>query len=56
MHIYLGIVNNAIMNTGVHVYFQISVFIFFWYIPNYKMNRVSEKALQIIYTDGQQAY
>ena len=30
----LAIVNNAAMNTGVHVSFWISVFVFFRYIPN----------------------
>ena len=29
----LTIVNNAAMNIGVHVYFQVSGFVFFWYIP-----------------------
>ena len=29
----LAIVNNASMNIGVHVSFQISVFVFFGYIP-----------------------
>ena len=29
----LANVNNAIVNTGVHVSFKISVFMFFWYIP-----------------------
>ena len=30
---FLAIVNNAAMNTGVHVSFQVSVFIFFQYMP-----------------------
>ena len=29
----LAIVNNAVMNIGVHVSFRISVFVFFRYIP-----------------------
>ena len=29
----LAIVHNAVMSTGVHVSFQISVFVFFGYIP-----------------------
>ena len=33
----LAIVNNAAMNTGVHVSFQISVFVFFWYMPRNKI-------------------
>ena len=36
----LAIVNNATMNIGVHISFQISVFIFFGYTPDYKMSRV----------------
>ena len=29
----MNTINNAAMNTGVHVSFQISVFVFFEYIP-----------------------
>ena len=34
----LAIINNAVMNTGVHVSFQISVFLSFRYIPSSRMS------------------